>query len=178
MRHRIWLVYTGTEVSRFEAEYAFHCGAPHCIGVANGLDTLTLALKAMCIGHGDEVIVPSNTYIATLLAVSETSAKLIPLEPDITTYNIDLQLIESAISERIRAIVPVHLYGQPAAKSAIVDLANRDRLQILEDGAQSHGARYRGKPIGNHGDAVAWSFYPGKNRGALGDGIVVTHVGW
>jgi dTDP-4-amino-4,6-dideoxygalactose transaminase len=128
----------------------------------------------MGIGHGDEVIVPSNTYIATLLAVSETSAKLVPVEPDIATYNIDPQLIESAISERTRAIVPVHLYGQPAAKSAIVDLGNRHGLQILEYGAQSHGARYRGKPIGNHGDTVAWSFYPGKNLSALGDGGAVT----
>lgn len=164
----------GAEVSRFEAEYSSYCGAEHCIGVANGLDALTLALKAMGIGYGDEVIVPSNTYIATWLAVSETGAKPVPVEPDIATYNIDPQLIEAAISERTRAILPVHLYGQAADMSAILNIAKRYDLKILEDGAQAHGARYRGEPIGNHGDAVAWSFYPGKNLGALGDGGAVT----
>ncbi len=168
-----WYV-LGQEVEAFEREYADHCGAAHCIGVANGLDALVLSLRAMAIGPGDEVIVPSNTYIATWLAVSHVGATVVPVEPDAATYNIDPARIEAAITARTRAIVPVHLYGQPADLAPILALAQRHGLRVLEDGAQAHAARYQGRRLGAHGDAVAWSFYPGKNLGALGDGGAVT----
>lgn len=168
-----WFV-LGQEVANFEADYASYCAAEHCVGVANGLDALALALRAMGVGEGDEVIVPSNTYIATWLAVSQTGARPLPVEPDLATYNIDPARIEAAITPRTRAILPVHLYGQPADMDPIIALAKKHDLKILEDGAQAHGALYRGKRIGAHGDAVAWSFYPGKNLGALGDGGAIT----
>ncbi len=164
----------GEEVAAFEAEYARHVEAAHCIGVGNGLDALILALRACGIGPGDEVIVPSNTYIATWLAVSAVGATPVPVEPDPETYNIDPDRIEAAITSRTRAILPVHLYGQPADLDPILDIARRHDLQVIEDAAQAHGARYKGRRIGAHGDAVCWSFYPTKNLGALGDGGAVT----
>jgi dTDP-4-amino-4,6-dideoxygalactose transaminase len=164
----------GPEVEAFEAEYAKYCGATHCVGVANGLDALHLALRAMDVGPGDEVIVPSNTYIATWLAVSQCGATPVPVEPDARTYNIDPALIEAAITPRTKVILPVHLYGQPADMDPILAIARKHGLRVLEDGAQAHGARYKGQRLGAHGDAVAWSFYPGKNLGAMGDGGAVT----
>lgn len=164
----------GGECDQFEADYAKYCEASHCIGMANGLDALHLALRAMDVGPGDEVIVPSNTYIATWLAVSQCGATPVPVEPDERTYNIDAALIEAAITPATRVILPVHLYGQPADMDPILAIARKHGLRVLEDGAQAHGARYKGKRLGAHGDAVAWSFYPGKNLGALGDGGAVT----
>lgn len=164
----------GPEVEAFEQEFANYCQAEHCVGVANGLDALILALRAMGVGGGDEVIVPSNTYIATWLAVSHCGALPVPVEPDEKTYNIDYRLIESAITENTKVIIPVHLYGQPADLDPILQIAKKYDLKVLEDAAQCHGAKYKGKRIGSHGDAVAWSFYPGKNLGALGDGGAVT----
>ena len=164
----------GPEVEAFEAEYATYCEAQHAIGVANGLDALHLALRAMGVCPGDEVIVPSNTYIATWLAVSQCGATPVPVEPIEATYNINPALIEAAITSRTKVILPVHLYGQPADLDPILTIARRHGLRVLEDGAQAHGARYKGQRIGAHGDAVAWSFYPGKNLGALGDGGAVT----
>jgi dTDP-4-amino-4,6-dideoxygalactose transaminase len=164
----------GPEVEAFEEEFANYCQAEHCVGVGNGLDALVLALRAMDIGEDDEVIVPSNTYIATWLAVSHCSAIAVPVEPNEKTYNIDPHLIESAITEKTKAIIPVHLYGQPADLDPILEIAKKYDLKVLEDAAQCHGAKYKGKRIGSHGDAVAWSFYPGKNLGAMGDGGAVT----
>lgn len=164
----------GEEVESFEREYAAYCEAQHAIGVANGLDALLLALMALGVGPGDEVIVPSNTFIATWLAVSRCGATPVPVDPDARTGNIDPDKIEAAISPRTKAIIPVHLYGQPADLDPILSLARKHRLRVLEDAAQAHGARYKGRRIGAHGDAVAWSFYPGKNLGALGDGGAVT----
>ena len=164
----------GPEVDAFEAEYAAYCEAEHAIGVANGLDALHLALLAMGVGPGDEVIVPSNTYIATWLAVSQCGATPVPVEPVEATYNIDPARIEAAITPATRVILPVHLYGQPADLDPILAIARKHGLRVLEDAAQAHGARYKGRRIGAHGDAVAWSFYPGKNLGALGDGGAVT----
>jgi len=164
----------GQELTGFEAEYARYCEAEHCIGVANGLDALTLTLKALDIGPGDEVIVPANTYIATWLAVTHVGATPVPVEPDPHTYNLDPARIAAAITPRTRAVMPVHLYGQPADMAPILAVARQHGLKVVEDGAQSHGASYRGQRLGAHGDAVAWSFYPGKNLGALGDGGAVT----
>lgn len=164
----------GAELEAFEAEYAEYCGARFCVGVGNGLDALRLALQAMGIGAGDEVIVPSNTYIATWLAVSQTGATTVPVEPDEATYNIDPSRIESTITSRTKAILPVHLYGQPADMDAILSIANKYGVKVLSDAAQAHGARYKGRRIGELGDAAAWSFYPGKNLGAFGDGGAVT----
>ncbi len=168
-----WYI-AGPEVDAFEADYARYCGAAHAIGVANGLDALQLALRAMDVGPGDEVIVPSNTYIATWLAVSQCGATPVAVEPDARTCNIDPALIEAAITLRTKVILPVHLYGQPADLDPILAIARRHSLRVLEDGAQAHGARYKGQRLGAHGDAVAWSFYPGKNLGAMGDGGAVT----
>jgi dTDP-4-amino-4,6-dideoxygalactose transaminase len=164
----------GHEVDAFEAEFAAYCEAEHAIGVANGLDALHIALLAMGVGPGDEVIVPSNTYIATWLAVSQCGARPVPVEPVEATYNIDPERIEAAITPATRVILPVHLYGQPADLDPILAIAHKRGLRVLEDAAQAHGARYKGRRIGTHGDAVAWSFYPGKNLGALGDGGAVT----
>lgn len=164
----------GPEVDAFEAEWAAYCGAKHAVGLANGLDALILALRALDIGAGDEVIVPSNTFIATWLAVSAVGAVPVPVEPDAATHNIDPALIEAAITPRTRAIMPVHLYGQPADLDPILETARRHGLKVIEDAAQAHGARYKGRRIGAHGDVVCWSFYPGKNLGALGDGGAVT----
>ena len=164
----------GPEVEAFETEWSSFCGAQHAVGLANGLDALTLSLRALDIGPGDEVIVPSNTYIATWLAVSGVGATPIPVEPDPHTYNIDVTQIEAAITQRTRAILPVHLYGQPANLDPILEIARRNGLRVIEDAAQAHGARYKGRRIGAHGDIVCWSFYPGKNLGALGDAGAVT----
>ncbi len=164
----------GQDVEAFEEEFAAYTETKHCVGVANGLDALHLALIAMGIGAGDEVIVPSNTYIATWLAVSQCGAVPVPVEPGEFTYNLDASKVEAAITPRTKAIMPVHLYGQPADLDPILALARNHGLRVLEDAAQAHGARYKGKRIGGHGDAVAWSFYPGKNLGALGDAGAVT----
>ena len=164
----------GPEVDAFEAEWAAYCDAKHAVGLANGLDALTLALRALNIGPGDEVIVPSNTYIATWLAVTGVGATPVPVEPDVATHNIDPARIEAAITSRTRALLPVHLYGQPADMDPIIDIAKRHGLRVIEDAAQAHGARYKGRRIGAHGDVVCWSFYPGKNLGALGDAGAIT----
>lgn len=168
-----WYV-LGREVQAFEAEYAAWCGAAHAVGVGNGLDALSLVLRAWGVGPGDEVIVPANTYIASWLAVTHVGAVPVPVEPDERTFNIDPARMEAAITPRTRVVMPVHLYGRPAEMAPIVIVARRHGLKVLEDGAQAHGARYRGQRLGAHGDAVAWSFYPGKNLGALGDGGAVT----
>jgi dTDP-4-amino-4,6-dideoxygalactose transaminase len=164
----------GSEVEAFENEWAAYCGASHAIGVANGLDALVLALKAIGLGPGDEVIVPSHTFVATWLAVSAVGARPVPVEPDPATFNIDPSRIEAAITERTRAIIPVHLYGQPADLDPIISLASQRGLYVVEDAAQAHGARYRGKRLGAHGNIVCWSFYPGKNLGAVGDAGAIT----
>jgi dTDP-4-amino-4,6-dideoxygalactose transaminase len=164
----------GNELAAFEADYARYCGATHCAGVANGLDALHLALRALGVGPGDEVIVPSNTYIATWLAVSQCGATPVPVEPDAATYNIDPTLIEAAITSRTRVILPVHLYGQPADMDAVNAIAQRHGLSVLDDCAQAHGAQYKGRKVGSLARISAWSFYPGKNLGAMGDGGAVT----
>ena len=164
----------GKECEAFEKEFANFCEVRHCIGVANGLDALSLILRAYDVGPGDEVIVPSNTFIATWLAVSHVGAQPVPVEPDSQTYNIDPALIEEAITPRTRAIIPVHLYGQPADMGPIMEVAQRHSLRVIEDAAQAHGARYRGRRAGSLGDAAGFSFYPGKNLGALGDGGAIT----
>ena len=164
----------GDEVDAFEHEYAAYCESKYCVGVANGLDALHLALLALGVGPGDEVIVPANTYIATWLAVSQCGAIPVAVEPNLATYNIAPERIEAAISPKTKVIIPVHLYGQPADLDPVIDLARGHGLKVLEDGAQAHGARYKGRRVGAHGDIVAWSFYPGKNLGALGDGGAIT----
>jgi dTDP-4-amino-4,6-dideoxygalactose transaminase len=164
----------GPEVTAFEQAFASYCQAEHCAGVANGLDALHLALRALEIGIGDEVIVPSNGYIATLLAVSMAGATPVLVEPAPATHNLDPNRIEQAVTRRTRAILPIHLYGQPADIDAIHDIARRHGLRVIEDAAQAHGARYKGRPIGAHSDAVCWSFYPSKNLGAFGDAGAVT----
>jgi dTDP-4-amino-4,6-dideoxygalactose transaminase len=175
--HRVmergWYI-LGEEVRAFENEFAAWIGAAHCAGVSNGLDALHLVLRAWDVGPGDEVIVPSNTYIATWLAVSYAGATPVPVEPDARTYNLDPERIEAAITPRTKAILPVHLYGQPADMDAIMSIAHAHGLKVLEDCAQAHGAIVRGRNVGALGDAAAWSFYPGKNLGALGDGGAVT----
>jgi dTDP-4-amino-4,6-dideoxygalactose transaminase len=164
----------GHDVEAFEQEFAAFTETAQCVGVANGLDALHLSLVAMGIGPGDEVIVPSNTFIATWLAVSQSGAIPVPVEPVESTYNLDPGKVEAAITPRTKAILPVHLYGQPADLDPILALARKHGLRVLEDAAQAHGARYKGKRIGGHGDVVAWSFYPTKNLGALGDAGAIT----
>src|SRR4051812_4041257 len=165
----------GNELETFESEFAGYCEAAHCVGVGNGLDALHLIVRAMDIGPGDEVIVPSNTYIATWLAVSYAGAVPVPVEPDDQTYNLDPNLIERAITSRTRAIIAVDLYGQPADIGPINEIARKHQLRVIEDSAQSHGARYHGRRTGGLTDVAAFSFYPGKNLGAIGDaGAIVT----
>lgn len=175
--HRVmesgWYI-LGQEVESFEQEFATYCGVKHCIGVGNGLEALHLILRAWGIGPGDEVIVPANTYIATWLAVSYAGALPVPVEPDERTYNIDPEQIEAAITPKTKAILVVHLYGQPAEMDAINTIARNYGIKVIEDAAQAHGARYRDRLAGNLGDAAGWSFYPGKNLGALGDAGAVT----
>jgi len=163
----------GEEIAAFEREYASYVGADHCVGVGNGLEALRLSLEALDVGPGAEVIVPSNTYIATWLAVTQVGATVVPVEPDAATFNIDPARIEDAITPRTRVILPVHLYGQPADLDAIHEIARRRSLRVIEDAAQAHGARVNGRPVGGR-DVVAWSYYPGKNLGALGDAGAVT----
>lgn len=164
----------GPELEAFEHEFARYVGASECVGLGNGLDALHLALRAMEIGPGDEVIVPGNTYIATWLAVSYAGATPVPVEPDPRTFNIDPERIAAAVTPRTRAIIPVHLYGQPADMDPVMEVARAHGLRVIEDAAQAHGARYRGRRAGVLGDVAAWSFYPGKNLGAFGDGGAVT----
>ena len=169
----------GPEVEAFEKEYAAYCQAEHCVGLADGLDALHLSLKAMGVGPGDEVIVPSNTYIASILAISENGLIPILVEPDINTFNLDPKLIEQAITAKTKAILTVHLYGQVTAMDEINAIAKKHNLKVIEDCAQAHGALYQGKnanakKVGSLGDAAGFSFYPGKNLGALGDGGAVT----
>lgn len=164
----------GDELAAFESEFAAYCGTGHCIGVGNGLDALHLILRGYEIGPGDEVIVPSNTYIATWLAVSYAGATPVPVEPDERTYNLDPACIEAAITPHTKAIMVVHLYGQPADMDPINEIATRHGLKVIEDAAQAHGALYKGRRTGSLGTAAGFSFYPGKNLGALGDGGAVT----
>ena len=168
-----WYV-LGAELTAFEHDYAEACGAKHAVGLANGLEALTLPLRAWGVGPGDEVIVPAHTYIATWLAVTHLGATPVPVEPDPDTFNIDPARIEAAITPRTKVLLPVHLYGRPAHLAPVLAIARRHGLKVLEDAAQAHGAVYDGQRLGAHGDAVAWSFYPGKNLGALGDGGAVT----
>ena len=164
----------GNEVKKFEDDFAAYCNVKHCVTVANGLDALFIILKAYGIGEGDEVIVPSNTFIATWLAVSYTGATPVPVEPDINTYNIDPLKIEKAITSKTKAIMPVHLYGKPADMAPILALGQQYGLKVIEDAAQAHGATYQHQKVGSLGDAAGFSFYPGKNLGALGDGGAIT----
>ncbi len=167
-----WFI-AGPELESFEAEFARYCGAAHCVGVGNGLDALHLLLRAYGIGPGDEVLVPSNTFVATWLAVTQAGATPVPVEPDAATHNIDPARLEAAVTPRTRAIMPVHLYGQPADMDPILAVARRHGLVVIEDAAQAQGALYKGRPVGSLGDAAGTSFYPGKNLGALGDGGAV-----
>lgn len=172
---RSWYI-KGIEVEQFEKAFAKYCDVDYCVGTGNGLDSLMIALKALEIGKGDEVIVPSNTYIATVLAVTYTGAKPVFVEPDIRTFNIDPTKIKEKITDKTRAIMPVHLYGQPCDMDPIMKIAKKYNLFVIEDCAQSHGATYKGKKTGSFGDASGFSFYPGKNLGALGDaGAAVTN---
>lgn len=168
-----WFV-LGEEVSMFEAKFSDFCGVKHCVGNGNGLEAMHLVLKAWGIGPGDEVIVPANTYIASWLAVSYVGATVVPVEPDEASFNIDPTLIEAAITPKTKAIIAVHLYGQVANISPIMQIAEKYHLKVLEDAAQAHGASYVGKRVGSLGHAAAFSFYPGKNLGCLGDGGCVT----
>jgi len=166
----------GNEDKRFESAFAEYCGTKHCIGVGNGLDALMLALKALGITEGDEVVIPSNTYIATALAVTYVGAKPVFVEPRIESFNMDPRRIEAAITKKTKAIMPVHLYGQACEMDCILEISEKYGLKVIEDCAQAHGATYKGKKVGTFGDAAGFSFYPGKNLGALGDaGAVVTN---
>jgi dTDP-4-amino-4,6-dideoxygalactose transaminase len=164
----------GQEVEAFEREFAQYLGVKHCIGVSTGLDALYLALRALNVAPGDEVLVPGNTFIATWLAVSQAGAVPVPVEPDIESYNLDPSRIESAITARTKGIVAVHLYGMAAEMDPIREIAGRHGLWVIEDAAQAHGSRYKGACVGGLSDAGCWSFYPGKNLGAFGDGGAIT----
>ncbi|MBO4864518.1 MAG: DegT/DnrJ/EryC1/StrS family aminotransferase [Eubacterium sp.] len=172
---RSWYI-KGVEVEAFEKAFAGFCKTNYCVGVGNGLDAIMLSLKALGIGQGDEVIIPSDTYIATALAVTYTGAVPVLVDPDIKTYNISPDLIEKSITSKTKAIIPVHLYGQACDMDPIMKIARNHNLFVIEDCAQAHGATYKGNQVGSFGDAAAFSFYPGKNLGALGDaGAVVTN---
>jgi Predicted pyridoxal phosphate-dependent enzyme apparently involved in regulation of cell wall biogenesis len=170
---RSWYI-GGIEDEEFEKAFAEYCGANYCIGVGNGLDALMLALKALEISENDEVIIPSNTYIATALAVTYVGAKPVFVEPDVRSFNINPTLIEAAITEKTKAVIPVHLYGQACDMDLINEVARKHHLYVVEDCAQAHGATYKGKRVGTFGDVAGFSFYPGKNLGALGDAGAVT----
>lgn len=170
---RSWYI-EGEEDKAFEKTFAAYCGTRYCVGVGNGLDALMLSLRALEVGPGDEVIVPSNTYIATALAVTYVGATPVFVEPDIRTFNINQVLIEEKITERTKGIMPVHLYGQACDMDPIIAIARKHNLFVVEDCAQAHGATYKGKKVGTFGDAAGFSFYPGKNLGALGDAGAVT----
>jgi len=172
---RSWYI-EGIEDERFEKAFAEYCGTKYCVGVGNGLDALMLSMKALMIGEGDEVIVPSNTYIATALAVTYVGATPVFVEPNIKTFNIDPELIEAAITSKTKAIIAVHLYGQACDMDLIKEIALKYNLKVIEDCAQAHGATYKGLKVGAFGDVSGFSFYPGKNLGALGDaGAIVTN---
>jgi dTDP-4-amino-4,6-dideoxygalactose transaminase len=164
----------GKEVKKFEEEFSLFCKSTNCIGVGNGLEALYLILRAYGIGDGDEVIVPSNTFIATWLAVSKTGARPVPVEPYELTYNINPAAIEKAITPYTKAIIAVHLYGQPAEMDTINEIAKKHSIKVIEDAAQAHGAQYKGRYVGSLADAAGFSFYPGKNLGSLGDAGAVT----
>jgi|TARA_B110000438_G_scaffold255692_1_gene262655 dTDP-4-amino-4,6-dideoxygalactose transaminase len=164
----------GSKLQTFEDNFANFVEAASCVGLANGLEAIELSLKALGIGYGDEVIVPAHTFIATWLAVTNCGAVPVPVECDPHTYSIDCKSINRAINIKTKAIIPVHLYGQPVDLDPIIDLAKSHNLFVIEDAAQAHGASYKAKRIGSHGDVVAWSFYPGKNLGAFGDGGAIT----
>lgn len=164
----------GPEVEAFEAEFAAYVGANYCVGVGNGFDALRLSLLGADLNAGDDVIVPSNTYIATWLAISAIGAHPVPVEPDPATFNIDPSLIGAAITERTKAVLPVHLYGHPVDMDPVIEIAGEYQLATIDDCAQAHGARYKTRLIGSLCDASAWSFYPTKNLGALGDGGAIT----
>lgn len=168
-----WFIH-GEECNAFEKEFATYCDTKYCVGVGNGLEGIYILLRAFDIGEGDEVIIPSNTFIATALAVSYTGATPILVEPDIQTYSINPQLIEDKITKNTKAIISVHLYGQCADMDLILEIAQKYDLKVIEDAAQSHGATYKGKKAGSLGDAASFSFYPGKNLGCLGDGGCIT----
>lgn len=170
---RSWFI-LGTECREFEKEYAAYTGTKYCIGTASGLDAICLILKAMGIGKGDEVIVPSNTFIATALAVSHTGAEPVFAEPEISTYNINPNHIEEKITEKTKAVIAVHLQGRTADMDCMIEIARKHNIRIIEDAAQAHGSCYKGRKAGSLADAAAFSFYPGKNLGALGDGGCVT----
>lgn len=172
---RSWYI-GGIEDENFEKDFSQFCNVKYCVGTGNGLDALMLSLKALGVGSGDEVIVPSNTFIATALAVTYVGATPVFVEPNINTFNIDVNKIEEKITPKTKAIMPVHLYGQPCDMDKIMDIAKKHNLYVVEDSAQAHGALYKGKRVGSFGDAAGFSFYPGKNLGALGDaGAVVTN---
>ena len=164
----------GSKLQTFEDNFANFVEAASCVGLANGLEAIELSLKALGIGYGDEVIVPAHTFIATWLAVTNCGAVPVPVECDPHTYSIDCKSINRAINIKTKAIIPVHLYGQPVDLDPIIDLAKSHNLFVIEDAAQAHGASYKAKRIGSHGDVVAWSFYPGKNLGACGEGGGIT----
>jgi dTDP-4-amino-4,6-dideoxygalactose transaminase len=180
IKNRIQLIFDkgwylqGDENNSFDEAFAAYCGTKYAVGVANGLDALNLIIKAYGFGSGDEIIVPANTYIASVLAISANDCKPVLVEPDISTYNIDPELIEKAITPKTKAIMVVHLYGQAVNMDVIWKLAEKYNLKIIEDSAQAHGAIYKGRRVGNLGDASGFSFYPGKNLGCLGDGGAVT----
>ncbi len=163
----------GEEVGLFEKQFAKYCGVSHCVTVSSGTEALHLALRALKIGPGDEVITAANTFVATAFAISYTGATPVFVDVNPADFNIDPELIERAITPRTKAILPVHLYGQPADLDPIMDLARRHRLTVLEDACQAHGAQYKGRPVGSFGRAACFSFYPGKNLGAYGDGGAV-----
>jgi len=164
----------GPELEAFETSWAEYCGVSHAAGVASGLDALVLALRALDVGPGDEVIVPSHTFIATWLAVTAVGATIVPVEPDSATYNITGEAVAAALTPRTAAVMPVHLYGLPADVHGIDEVARAARVPVIYDAAQAHGARVDGVPVGRFGTISAWSFYPGKNLGAFGDGGAVT----
>jgi dTDP-4-amino-4,6-dideoxygalactose transaminase len=170
-----WFIH-GTFDEEFEEAYAGYCGAKYCVGVGNGLEAIRMILLALDIGSGDEVIVPANTFIATVLAITQVGATPVFVDADITTYNIDVSKIEAALTEKTKAIIAVHLYGRLADMEHICHIAREHHIKVIEDSAQAHGAEIHGKYAGNLGDAAAFSFYPGKNLGCLGDGgAVVTN---
>ncbi len=164
----------GPELKSFETSFAIYCGVNHCVGVSNGLDALRLILQGYDIGSGDEVIVPAHTFIATWFSVSQTNAHPIPVDVEPDTFNINPNLVEKAITKKTKAIIAVHLYGQPAEIDALKIIAKKYNIKLIEDAAQAHGATYKGKTVGSLGDAAAFSFYPGKNLGAFGDAGAIT----
>ena len=168
-----WYI-AGSEGLGFEGEFAKYCGARYCVGCGNGLDALSLSLRALGIGPGDEVVVPSNTFIATALSVTRVGATVVFAEPSIETFNLDPGYLERTVTARTKAVIPVHLYGQPCEMDEIQDIAKQNGLFVIEDAAQAHGAKYKGRRVGSLGDAAGFSFYPGKNLGALGDAGAVT----